>query len=135
MPNAGQNQGAIEARLGALPRAKFQLGRALCALAGMFLAVALPALAQETNNHLSIGAVPSWVTPIPAPALSAPAADSAPQGERYLLLDQQQNASLQSFYRHVVKEITSQEGVQNGARLQFEFDPSFQELTVHFVRI
>lgn len=57
------------------------------------------------------------------------------QSERILLLDQQENAVTHESYFHIAKEIVNAEGVQNGSRVLLQYDPAFQSLGIHFVRV
>ncbi|HWF19830.1 MAG TPA: DUF3857 domain-containing protein [Verrucomicrobiae bacterium] len=96
----------------------------------------MSAFAQEPNNNpFSVESVPGWVNPIAAPDKTPSTTHSSREGEHYLLLDQQENAVIDETYSHVVKEITSENGVQNGSKVQFQYEPAYQKLSVHFVRI
>ncbi len=75
----------------------------------------------------------AWVRSFTANA--APSSDQYRGGISYLLLDQQQNLEPSAFYYHQARRITSQDGVQNGAAITVSFDPSYQKLTFHFIRL
>ncbi len=100
--------------------------------------VVYAAFAQEsTNRQFSTGPAPSWVIQIDPDLGYAGSATNTGNsyGENFILVDQQKNAQTQQFYSHIIKKITSQNGVQNGSRVEIDFDPSFQQLTVHFILI
>lgn len=90
-----------------------------------------------TSNSFKIGPRPSWVISIEdsASAASPGTKEEDNDGEQYFLLDHQTHAGTQEYYSHVVKRIANQNGVQNGAQLQFEFNPSYEQLTIHSIVI
>jgi hypothetical protein len=96
---------------------------------------ASPALAAETGgpeNSLRIAAVPEWVKPVlPMPGGN----DEESGGISYLVVDRQDNVDLQTFYYHEARQISSDNGVQNGAAVTVSFDPSYQELIFHFLHV
>ncbi len=53
----------------------------------------------------------------------------------YLLLDEQENISLQESFVHYAYKILTNEGLQQMSDLNFEFDPSYEQLIVHAVSI
>ena len=92
---------------------------------------------ESTDRQLATGPAPSWVVQTDPDLAYAGAATNAGNsyGEDFILVDQQRNAATAQFYSHITKRITSQNGVQNGSRIEIDFDPSFQDLTVHFILI
>ena len=50
-------------------------------------------------------------------------------------MDTQINAATSETYFRIVKEVTSDAGVESGANLKFTWDPSYQELIVHQITI
>jgi hypothetical protein len=56
-------------------------------------------------------------------------------GEEILLLDRQYDLGGQSVYWRNATKLISSEGVQNGSRFEISFDPTFQQLTLHHLRI
>lgn len=55
--------------------------------------------------------------------------------QRWLLLEHQINAEDNETFVHVVRQILTVSGLQNAANLNIEFDPSYQSLVFHWVRI
>lgn len=81
----------------------------------------------------AISPAPSWTKPIPAPD---PRADQAePGGISYLLIDRQESVQPPAHYRHEARQITSDDGVQNGAAISVSFDPSYQKLVFHSITL
>ena len=81
----------------------------------------------------SIAPAPGWAKKIEPAAKKESDGDSG--GISYLLLDRQENLSLQSSYYHEARQVTSDNGVQNGASVTVSFDPAYQELTFHFLQV
>jgi hypothetical protein len=81
------------------------------------------------------GTPSEWVDSIvPEPTVAAKS-DQESGGQALVLIDTQVNAAKKETFVHIVKEITSQAGVQSGANLEFTWDPSFQELILHQITI
>lgn len=53
----------------------------------------------------------------------------------YLLIDEQENISEQEYYTHYAYKILTSEGVQQMSDLSFSFDPAYEQLTLHALRI
>ena len=96
----------------------------------------LPATAEESappGVTFSVGPIPAWVKPIgPVAAIKGDADDG---GISYLLADQQVNVEPPASYYHEARQITSENGVQNGAAISVSFDPSYQKLTFHSITL
>lgn len=95
-----------------------------------------PATAAEPTSPavtFNVAEAPSWVKPVkPVAALEV---DADNGGISYLLIDQQVNVEPRSSYYHEARQITSENGVQNGASISVSFDPSYQALAFHFIRL
>jgi len=79
---------------------------------------------------------PSWVVPPPAHGAS-PVTESDTSGLLYMLEDQQLRVTELSTerYYHESYKVTSQAGLDAGSQLKPEFDPTFEELIFHSIRI
>ena len=79
--------------------------------------------------------LPDWVI-LHEPGIEAkvPADDSATE-VYHLLADRQLHAEEHSRHCHYAYRLLSEAGVQNNAQLTFDFDPEFQTLTFHRLRI
>lgn len=82
----------------------------------------------------TIEAPPAWVEPLRADPGSS-SETNAVEGLRIALLDQQHNGATAERYQHVVRDLVNENGVQNGARVTVDFDPEYQSLAWHHVRI
>lgn len=81
-----------------------------------------------------IAGVPNWVKQF-APDTSPAVARSGNGGVSYLLKDRQESLEPSAYYYHEVRQITSENGVQNGASFSVSFDPSYQQLAFHLLSV
>ena len=103
-----------------------------------FMGLGLLPAAQDPGQSarevtFAIDPVPSWVKPIQSAADIPPGEENS--GTVYLLVDRQENLEQNAFYYHEVQEITSENGVQNGASISVSFDPAFEKLTFHSIQL
>lgn len=82
---------------------------------------------------LQVGPVPGWVKPITPPAKTT--LDAQGSGIVYLLVDSQDNLDLAAFYYHEVFQVTSENGAQSNGSVSASFNPRFERLTFHYVRV
>ena len=78
---------------------------------------------------------PSWVQTTEIPATGQ--AVGGESGSAYVLIDNQfrvSGASTERYYRRVEK-INSSAGLDDVSELQLEFEPSYEQLTIHHIRI
>jgi hypothetical protein len=59
----------------------------------------------------------------------------AGENERWLLIETEINVPESATFEHRVKQICSYAGVQNGAQISLDFDPGYESLQLHWVRI
>ncbi|MES2733133.1 MAG: DUF3857 domain-containing protein [Bacteroidota bacterium] len=87
------------------------------------------------HSKVLVAPKPAWVKQA---ALTEPTqikADDASNGFLFLLKDYQVNFLQQTHYYHLVKKIYSETGVQNGSEIEYSYDPSYQKLIFHEVKI
>src|SRR5207249_249127 len=87
---------------------------------------------QSITNGVAMAPPPKWVKSFEEPSAGA-FENNATEGESFILLEEQQHAGKGEVYTHVVKKITSQSGVQDGAKVHFSFDPTYQKLDLNFI--
>ncbi len=95
-----------------------------------FLAFLSNALAAARHT---ITLAPSWI----APQTYAPNVTEAGYSTAYLLLDLQmrvQGASVERYYHHTKKVVTTA-GLEEVSQLDFDFEPSYQKLLLHYIYI
>src|SRR5882757_2879276 len=100
--------------------------------------------ADTTTNKLSevtteakpeIAPPSSWVKPQLFDRQSAKLQPEASTDQHWLLMERQVNAATNESFYHYVRQILTVAGVQNGSTLKMDFNPSYQTLTLHWVRI
>lgn len=81
----------------------------------------------------AIAPAPDWVQPGEWTAPAKP--EPNPAGQDFLLLDEQVRLASEESYRRHVYQIVNDSGRQRGAQVYFHFDPSFQTLTIHHLKL
>jgi hypothetical protein len=103
---------------------------------GFFLLVLQTGAADVSTNSKPVMASPAkWVTPQFFERLPATFRAEAGDDQRWLLVERQINAMENETFVHNVRQILSLEGVQNGGNLAIDFNPAYQSLTFHWIRI
>src|SRR5215471_9638521 len=83
----------------------------------------------------SIGPASQWVNTLQNPERDKFSTNQWKGSISYALIDNQVNATTSEHYHRIVKDLINQDGVQSGTRLVFNFDPSYQQLTIHHVLV
>ncbi len=98
-------------------------------------AIALSASTYAASGEVKVVPAPDWVRgcdwSMPTNSLSAPHSE----GTRYLVYERQEHAQLAQDYTRLVLLMENETGVQDYGNLRFRFDPSYQTLQLHSVRI
>jgi transglutaminase-like putative cysteine protease len=106
-------------------------GRWLAAVLAM--AAAVPAMAREVLYE----GRPDWVvaTPVPLDVQAPPGQTTG--GVQYLLADNQTRLEPhdRAIYRHYAMRALTGDGVEDIAHVQVSFDPSYETLTLHAIRV
>ncbi len=92
-------------------------------------------LTASADELVKFEPAPQWVQSLQLPTVSH---QSSPvNGLRYQLIDRQLNLEARqvSQYTHYVMQITSTEGLEQASQLSFDFDPGYQTLQIHQVRV
>ena len=112
-------------------------GLVLPAVVAMWLSLLSPwvALGQLATSTIQTGAPPAWVEMTDTERGTESDSSEDARGQLLTLFETQANPASAETFVHVVKEITTEAGVRNGANLEFRWDPSFQELTIHQITI
>ncbi|MBT1703235.1 DUF3857 domain-containing protein [Chryseosolibacter indicus] len=106
-----------------------------CSIVGLILfAIALSLTAFAQPDHIKFANASPWVEPITYNEKGKPDAGQG-SGYYYLLSDEQENTITQEDYYHYAYVILTSEGVQEMSDLNFNFDPSYQQLIFHEVKI
>lgn len=117
---------------GAIGRRRGTAAWPLAALVGL---LAAPAAAAEPP--LRRGPPPAWVEPAAVDLAAPPSAAAARAGWYWALRDVQINAAAapRQAYVHLARAVENDEGVQAASTIAIEFDPSYQRVAVHALRL
>jgi transglutaminase-like putative cysteine protease len=77
----------------------------------------------------------AWVVADPITTYAPTPAADVSYGYDYLLLDNQVSVREQENYAHHVYRITAEGALQSASRVSFDFDPAYQKLTIHHLRV
>lgn len=83
-----------------------------------------------SQKKLTVKPIPNWVEEV---SYDKKEKDSG--SEQYLLIDRQINTKTKESYSHYAIELLSAEGVQNNSNITIEFDPEYQQLLLHELKI
>jgi transglutaminase-like putative cysteine protease len=92
-------------------------------------------LAASADEQVKFEVAPQWVQAL-QPSTVSP--KSAPvNGLQYLLIDRQINLEARqvSQYSHYMMQISSTEGLEQASQLSFDFDPAYETLKIHQIRV
>src|SRR5208283_2110158 len=77
----------------------------------------------------------NWVVPIAYdPRVKLDSVDPS-QEMRWIIKDRQINAQNNETFNHEVRQVLTPSGVNNGSHISVDYDPSYELLTIHWVRI
>jgi transglutaminase-like putative cysteine protease len=84
----------------------------------------------------TVGPPAPWIRELPLPATRSLRATGAASGRLYQLVDHQVRfGSVTTDYRRFAWTALSTVGVQNASEIQIRFDPAYQRLIIHHVRL
>jgi transglutaminase-like putative cysteine protease len=89
------------------------------------------------GQGVHIGPPPAWVEAVSIQAKASLPAEQVSGGTEYLLLDRQVrvDGAMIEAYNHVAKRIANDAGLEGASRVSVDFDPSYQSLVLHAVRL
>lgn len=96
------------------------------------LLLAVPDARAQDNLR---GEPPDWVIPQSLPSDTDGDPATLVGGIQYLLIDRQTNIPTQQSFIHFAFRVTNSDGVQSMSDISASFDPSYQELQFHMVRL
>ncbi len=95
----------------------------------------LVVMAIETfGANVSISASPSWLIPV-NPAVQRPSSKEYSDGYYIAFVDKQLHLENKISYTRVIREIVTESGVQNGSEISIVFDPSYEHLDIHYIKV
>jgi len=81
------------------------------------------------------GVEPSWVKPLSVNLTAKKPKEAGDGGVWHLLADMQTDVESQTRYHHYAYRFLSESGVQESSEQSFQFDPTYQKLSIHRLRI
>lgn len=101
----------------------------------LFLLVFLPATGWAQGKNFSTAAKPGWLVPYkPDPSLSTNTNEIS-EGYYQLLYEQQHHVEQKTVYSHIVRQIVSEAGIQNGSQINVYYNPEYEKLQFHEVLV
>lgn len=95
----------------------------------------LPRLRAAPDSHVRVAPVPAWVRQDLRPDYSAPLPSNKEYGYDFLLIDHQDDDEHELSYSHYAYRITSNAALQNGAQVSVSYDPAYQTVDFHYIRV
>jgi hypothetical protein len=110
--------------------------RVLLVLALLWLP-ARPGLPDDNRGTWAMKPVPDWVDVLAVPADAQAPTQDVSWGLHYLLVDQQFRVGpgATARYQHSAWKVLSSAGLEDGSSVRISFDPSYQTLALHHVRL
>jgi len=90
---------------------------------------------EKQLPEVKIAPIPDWVLPVQLPDSTKP--QTAGRSVRYLLSDQQKDISGETarHFNHVAMQPVNEQGLERSAEIGISFNPQFETLTWHFIRV
>ncbi|HEY8929778.1 MAG TPA: DUF3857 domain-containing protein [Mucilaginibacter sp.] len=90
------------------------------------------AIAAQPVVHIS--PKPDWLT-VCKPYDKKPSLRTVEDGYYFSIIEHQVHIEKQADYRHNVREIVSETGIQNGSEISVSFDPTYERLDFHDITV
>jgi transglutaminase-like putative cysteine protease len=103
----------------------------------MPLMLVLPAATATAKDVAQIGPTPGWVTVVAADMAAEAPLGQVSDGSHYLLTDHQVRLEpgQRIDFRHSAQKALNDKGVDAIANIEIEFDPAFQQLSLHTLKV
>lgn len=83
------------------------------------------------QHNFTVSPTPDWLVPYKPDLSKTPDASEVSNGYFLLLLEEQHHAEKDAVYRHIIRQIVSEAGIQNGAEISVDYDPTYENLHFH----
>lgn len=100
-----------------------------------FLLLVITSLLRAATAGVEITPPPAWIDRSLVQSHKPTPQEDASYGWDYLLLDHQINLATDESYEHNVYRITAEGSLQSASRLSWGFDPSYESLSLHHLRV
>ncbi|RAJ85556.1 transglutaminase superfamily protein [Chitinophaga dinghuensis] len=85
------------------------------------------------NKKVFTGPAPDWLVPHSIDSTRKPDAKNISDGAYILLQEDQKNVEKHIVYEHIIRQIVSETGIQNGSEISVDFDPAYEKLVFHHI--
>jgi transglutaminase-like putative cysteine protease len=95
----------------------------------------MPAAALAQNSKPAVAPPSKWIVPVRSDGkFNLDPADPS-TSLRWVLIDRQINAKNDEQFFHWVRQVLTPDGVLKGSHIAIQYDPSYESLTMHWVKI
>ncbi|MRG46418.1 DUF3857 domain-containing protein [Chitinophaga sp. SYP-B3965] len=101
----------------------------------LLLLLLLPALGWAQGKNFSTAAKPGWLVPYKPDAALTTNTKEVSEGYYQLLFEEQYHLEQKTIYRHIIRQIVSEAGIQNGSQINASYNPEYEKLVFHEVLI
>lgn len=101
----------------------------------LVLSVCFFMLAAGMSAAIDFAPPPDWIVKIQIPVIKDYRESEIADGTYDLVSDTQRNIARREYYLHFARKIMSPVGVQHGSAVTVSFDPSYQKLVFHSVKL
>jgi len=111
------------------------MARVVFLFAGIIWQFSGLALRADTPESFSRAEQPAWVESLEWSDQYSPVIDQHGGGIYYFLIDQQLNVETEQNYYRYIYRIADRKGLRGGSKVLLQYDPSYQQVIIHRLRI
>ncbi len=104
----------------------------------LFLIAALllaPVALSAQSKNISSTPTPMWLAPYQPDLNRKVSAKDFSDGYYQLLYEEQHHVEKKTVYRHIIRQIESEAGIQNGSEISVDYSPEYEKLQFHQILI
>jgi len=109
--------------------------RSACRALSLFLLLVLGFVGELRAAKVPLSGAPAWVQQIPVKLTTQVKPKEVSAGYHTLLRDAQYDLATQTEYQHQAYVVFSEDGLQEISEIRVDYDPNYQQLAFHNVRI
>jgi len=100
----------------------------------IFLLLIIAAAVKAAQPTVHVSAKPGWLS-VCKPYNQKPSLRTVEDGYYFSIVEHQVHVEKQADYRHYIREIVSETGIQNGSQISVSFDPTYERLDFHDITV
>lgn len=104
----------------------------------LFLIAAItlaPLFLRAQGKNVSVAPAPGWLAPYQPDMNRKVNAKDFSDGYYLQVFEEQYHAEKQTIYRHIVRQIESEAGIQNGSEINVDYSPEYEKLQFHQILV